>query len=65
MKCSLCLDENEEENESHLLKCPIIVQKLGEECKNVKFDDIYLNISKQTKAVKLFRKIMNIYEKPN
>ena len=62
LKCSLCFDETSTENEEHLLRCPTLLNQLGNEIGNVKFQNVYLDIKKQEEAVKLFMKIMNIYE---
>ena len=63
LHCSLCLDKESEENEVHLLSCPFIKNKIGNELEDVNFGDIFLGINKQVKAVKAFRKVMEIYKK--
>ena len=44
LKCSLCLDETSTENEEHLLRCPTLLTQLGNEIRNVKFEDVYLDL---------------------
>ena len=63
LTCSLCLDDQSEENESHLLSCLEIIKLLGRNVKNVKYEDVFKDQVKQKKAVSVFRQIMDIYEK--
>ena len=65
LTCSLCKEVNTVETEFHLLNCSFLLKEtsLENEMKKVKFCDVFCDLSKQTKAVELFRKIMNIYEK--
>ena len=61
LSCSLCLDEQTIENESHLLSCIIINQNM--ETKNVKYEDVFENVTKQKTTVTVFKNIMEFYEK--
>ena len=63
MSCSLCLDEQTEENENHLLCCPFVARNIQNDIKNVKYEDVFKDITKQKMAVKTFKQIMNLYEK--
>ena len=65
LSCSICLDKQTEENEIHLLCCPIVKQdqEIENEIQNVKYEDAFSNISKQKRAVRVFRRIMQIIEK--
>ena len=65
LSCSICLDKQTEENEIHLLCCPIVKQdqEIENEIQNVKYEDAFSNISKQKRAVRVFRRIMEIIEK--
>ena len=67
ISCSLCDDPNSQESEVHLLSCPSLINEDGikNEMCQVKFSDVYGGISQQLKAAKLFKKIMEIYEKRN
>ena len=60
LKCRICKVENSEEDENHLLICPI----LNTENHDVKFDDVYSDIDSQYRAVKVFKKVLrrrNVY----
>ena len=63
--CSLCEDPRSEETEIHLLNCSYLKtdKTLEKDMAEVKFSDVYGSISEQKKIVKVFSKIMNIYEK--
>ena len=63
MSCSLCLDEQTEENENHLLCCPFVARNIQNDITNVKYEDVFKDINKQKMAVKTFKQIMNLYEK--
>ena len=65
LTCSLCLNKQTEENEIHLLCCPIVKhdQEIENEIQNVKYEYAFSNISKQKRAVRVFRRIMEIIEK--
>ena len=67
ISCSLCKDPNTQENEVHLLSCPFLMkeEKMKIEMCKVKFNDVFLGISQQVKAVQVFKTIMEIYEKKN
>ena len=60
MKCALCENENDEESEKHLLKCPIILENMDNvaEVQNACYDDIYSqNIDSQINITKIFAKV--------
>ena len=61
LSCSLCLDKQAIENESHLLSCIIVNQNV--ETKNVKYEDVFENVTKQKTTVTVFKNIMEFYEK--
>ena len=54
MCCRICNVENSIENEDHILTCSVI----NDEEYDVKFSDVYENIEKQYKAVKVFKTVM-------
>ena len=64
LQCSLCKDMSSIENEEHLLVCPVLTNhpSLKEDIKTVKYDDVFSDINKQQRAVKVFKEIMKIYE---
>ena len=65
LSCSLCLDQQTEENEIHLLCCPIVKQdkEIQSEIQSVNYEDAFENIIQQKKAVKVFRRIMELIDK--
>ena len=65
LTCSFCADPGSEETEMHLLKCPSLMQDnvFGNELNQVKYEDVFANISKQKKVVQVFTKVMAVYEK--
>ena len=65
LQCSLCQDMNTIENEQHMLICPVLTNnpKLKEDIKNVKYEDVFSSSNKQEVAAKVFKKIVEIYEK--
>ena len=65
LSCSLCLDEQTEENENHLLCCPIVNKdkELENNIKNVMYEDVFDTLGKQKRAVGVFKRIMEIIGK--
>ena len=65
LTCSFCADPGSEETEMHLLRCPSLIQDnvFGNELNQVKYEDVFANISKQKKVVQVFTKVMAVYEK--
>jgi hypothetical protein len=63
--CSLCEDPSYEETETHLLNCSYLKtdKSLEKDMAEVEFKDVYGTISEQKKAVKVFSKIMTIYDR--
>ena len=63
--CSLCKEASSTENEEHLLECPFLRNNaiLREDIKCVKFEDIFRNEQKQGKVAKVFKQILDIYER--
>ena len=53
--CRTCLENDSFENESHLLKCSQLVSE--NDNLDVKYEDVFLSLEKQIKAVKVFEKI--------
>ena len=49
----------------HLLRCPSLIQDnvFENELNQVKYEDVFANISKQRKGVQVFTKVMAVYEK--
>ena len=64
MSCTLCKDNQTEENLSHLLCCPFLTQ-LVTDINTIQCQDIFGNLEQQVKAVKIFEKIFKIYNKEN
>ena len=64
MSCTLCKDNQTEENLSHLLCCPFLTQ-LVTDINTIQCQDIFGNLGQQVKAVKNFEKIFKIYNKEN
>ena len=58
----MCLDKDTLEDENHLVACPFIARKLNLN-NGVKYEDAFLNITRQQGAVRLFKKIMEIHQK--
>ena len=65
LTCSLCKEVNSIETECHLLKCSFIIKDkmIENEMQQVAYEDVFSDIAKQMKVVKVFKKIMNIFEK--
>ena len=61
MKCSLC-SSNEEESEVHLLRCDNIIteQDVKHDINEVEYLDIFSDLKKQIRAVKLWKRIFRI-----
>ena len=64
MSCTLCKDNQTEENVSHLLCRPFLTQ-LVTDIVTIQCQDIFGNLEQQVKAVKIFEKIFKIYDKEN
>ena len=62
LSCLLCLDKESIEDENHLVNCLFIARKLNLN-QEVKYEDAFLDISRQHEAVKVFKKIMEIHQK--
>ena len=58
----MCKDYNSEESQMHLLECQFLTSHpdLKVEIKTVKYEDIFKDLPIQIKAVKVWRKIMEI-----
>ena len=58
--CELCLQN--EETQSHLLECEVLIEKCPELFNDVdvEYEDIFSNTTKQLKAVKLFSAILEV-----
>ena len=65
LSCILCLDPDSVETLEHLLECSYLATQpqLEKEIKSIKCEDIYSELSKQVKAVKIWNKIFKIYAK--
>ena len=65
LSCSLCLDKTKKETELHLLNCDFFLQypELCAEMKNIEYEDIFKDVAKQTKAVRVWIKVFKIYIK--
>ena len=65
LSCSLCLDKTQKETELHLLNCEYFLQypELHAEMKNIEYADIFKDMSKQTKAVRVWIKVFKLYNK--
>ena len=63
--CSLCEDPRSEETEIHRHNCSYLKKDktLEKDMAEVKLSDVYGSISEQKKIVKVFSKMMTIYEK--
>ena len=58
----MCGEQNAEESQLHLLNCNFLLNhpELKSEIPTIKYDDIFNDIESQVKAVKVWKKIMNI-----
>ena len=65
LQCSLCKDMSTTENEEHLLVCSVLANhpKLKDDIGQVKFEDVFSDEQKQFRAVKVFKQIMEIYDR--
>ena len=65
LECSICKEVGTLESESHLLNCSVLREKTGvaDEMKQVKYEDVFSDVKKQQKVVRVFLKIMNTFEK--
>ena len=63
LSCSLCKDKTSKETEIHLLQCPFFSKypELAAEMKSIQYEDIFSDISKQTRAVRIWIKMFKIY----
>ena len=61
MSCSLCLSD-EQESELHLLRCEAIVSEpeIKDDINLIEYTDIFSDIRKQIRAVKVWKKIFRI-----
>ena len=61
--CELC--QCEEETANHLLECKAVLDdtNIGEAARKVNNDDIFKDIIKQVKAVKVWKEILKMKEK--
>ena len=61
MNCSIC-SSNTEESELHLLKCEAIVSEpeVKDQISEITYSDIFSDVERQIKAVKLWTKIFRI-----
>ena len=53
--CRICKDEESEENEDHLLVCPVLADGLVQ---NVQFTDVFGTVDAQYNAVQVFKKVL-------
>ena len=62
LQCEMCDDEKSVESQMHLLECQFLTSHpdLKTVIKTVKYGDIFKELPTQIKAVKVWRKIMNI-----
>ena len=62
LHCELCKDESEDETQRHLLQCTFVVNhpEVGPEVQQIKYDDIFSDLASQVKAVKIWKKILNV-----
>ena len=61
LSCSLCEDKNSKENENHLFL--VNHPNMTTEINQVSYDHVFKGLKKQSLALKVFKQIMNIYEK--
>ena len=61
--CELC--QCEEETSNHLIECKAVLDdiNIGEAARKVRNDDIFKDITKQVKAVKVWKEILKMREK--
>ena len=59
MSCRYCKNKQSEESDSHLLKCPVIVNSLQNltNLNTVKYEDIFAEESKQVEVTKVYQAI--------
>ena len=64
MLCRLCQKPDENESEIHLMKCKYIVDEntTKESIQNIDYMDIFGAIEKQVAAIKVWKKILKIWE---
>ena len=64
MLCRLCQKPDENESEIHLMKCKYIVDEntMKESIENIAYMDIFGAIEKQVAAIKVWKKILKIWE---
>ena len=65
LSCSLCQDKTQKETELHLLNCDYFTQypELSAEMRNIEYDDIFKDLARQTRAVRVWIQIFKIYDK--
>ena len=65
LTCSLCEEMNSIESETHLLNCSFLKKDkvLENEMQQVSYFDVFSDIEKQIKIVKVVKKVMSIFEK--
>ena len=63
LTCNLC--QKEEEDQVHLLSCPNILSECIElrDDTEVEYEDLFSDVKKQLKAVKLFDKVFKVRDK--
>ena len=64
LACSLCKDETTRETEIHLLQCPFFQKnpELKEEMGRIKYEDIFGELKKQIRAVRVWIMVIKIYD---
>ena len=62
LHCELCEDETEDETQNHLLKCNFLLNHpdLQQEITTIKLNDIFSDLASQVKAVKVWKKILEV-----
>ena len=67
LSCSLCKNKTIKETEIYLIQCPFFSRypDLAAEMKTIQYDDIFKDISKQIRAVRIWIKVFKIYETEN
>ena len=65
LQCSFCKDMSTTENEEHLLVCSVLANhpKLKDDIGHFKFENVLSDEQKQFRAVKVFKQIMEIYDR--
>ena len=65
LQCSLCKEMSTTENEEHLLVCSVLANhpKLKDDIGQVKFEDVFSDEQKQFRAAKVFKQIMEIFDR--